>query len=396
MIHATRLIGLLRSTNMSMLSILIASILVIIPTAPAHSVAAASTSTKATKTASRTNVVGTYSVVMQEKVTPKQLRSTRAFIKRRGGTVLATFAAARVINAKMSPTIAGHLLNKRTVKTVEPMSGIVGTGRGGESGGYPYAYAQNCAAVYGPFSWCIDTNRNRVFDTAEQFSQYGFAYRNCTDWVAYRLNSLGVKFTNRLSGGQFGNANNWDNNALRLGWTVSTTPRPHSIAVSEAGAYGHVAFVESVNSNGTVVISEYNRAGTGTYATRTTSFDKYIYVPGLTTAPQAPPAPNPTPKPTPAPTYWPEQQGSRGVNTFANPYNASGIGPKIAANQWVNVSCKVYAPQIASANPDGYWYKIASAPWNNAYYAPANTFWNGDIPGKTPYVHNTDFKVPNC
>lgn len=72
------------------------------------------------------------------------------------------------------------------------------------------------------------------------------------------------------------------------------------------------------------------------------------------------------------------------------------MGAKISAMSWVAVSCKVYAPQIASANPDGYWYRIASAPWSNAYYAVANTFWNGDIPGQRPYTHNTDFAVADC
>lgn len=100
--------------------------------------------------------------------------------------------------------------------------------------------------------------------------------------------------------------------------------------------------------------------------------------------------------PPPAPRTWTQQQGSLGANTFTNPYNASGMGAKIPAMAYVQVSCKVYAPQIVSANPDGYWYRIASAPWNNQYYAVANTFWNGDIPGQKPYTHNTDWAVPNC
>lgn len=115
------------------------------------------------------------------------------------------------------------------------------------------------------------------------------------------------------------------------------------------------------------------------------------------TAPSPPPPSGPAPPvPSVPPATWAEQQGSLGANTFTNPYNASGMGVKIQPYQWVAVSCKVYAPQIVSANPDGYWYRIASAPWNNAYYAVANTFWNGDIPGQKPYVHNTDFAVPNC
>src|SRR3954454_25002257 len=50
----------------------------------------------------------------------------------------------------------------------------------------------------------------------------------------------------------------------------------------------------------------------------------------------------------------PELQSSNGANTFLNPYNASGMGPKIAADTWVDVACKVYAPQSKSANADGY------------------------------------------
>lgn len=108
------------------------------------------------------------------------------------------------------------------------------------------------------------------------------------------------------------------------------------------------------------------------------------------------PSPGPGPGPGPPPAFWVEQQGSLGANTFTNPYNASGMGVKIPPYAYVEVSCKVYAPQIVSANPDGYWYRIRSSPWNNAYYAVANTFWNGDVPGRKPYVHNTDFNVRDC
>lgn len=83
------------------------------------------------------------------------------------------------------------------------------------------------------------------------------------------------------------------------------------------------------------------------------------------------------------------------VNTFTDYHNASGMGPAIGAGAYVEVSCRVYDPTIASVNPDGYWYRIASSPWNNAYYSPANTFMNGD-PYGGPYTHNTDFSVPVC
>ncbi len=112
--------------------------------------------------------------------------------------------------------------------------------------------------------------------------------------------------------------------------------------------------------------------------------------------PTEPKPPTASPKPPAPASTWDEQQGSLGANTFRNPTNASGMGVKIKPYQWVRVSCKIYRPQIQSANPDGYWYRIASAPWNNQYYAVANTFWNGDVPGRKPYVHNTDFAVRDC
>ncbi|HEU4392148.1 MAG TPA: hypothetical protein VFR04_00790 [Solirubrobacterales bacterium] len=113
-------------------------------------------------------------------------------------------------------------------------------------------------------------------------------------------------------------------------------------------------------------------------------------------APAAPGTPGAKPGAAAPPAVYVEQQGSLGANTFTNPYNASGMGPKVPPYGYVEVSCKVYAPQIVSANPDGYWYRIHSAPWNDAYYAVANTFWNGDVPGQKPYVHNTDFNVRDC
>jgi lysophospholipase L1-like esterase len=107
-------------------------------------------------------------------------------------------------------------------------------------------------------------------------------------------------------------------------------------------------------------------------------------------------APSGGPPPSSPPANHLEQETPNyPVNTFANYHNASGMGPQIAAGQWVEVSCRVYDPTIGSVNPDGYWYRIASAPWSNAYYAPANTFMNGD-PYGGPYTHNTDFSVPVC
>lgn len=119
-----------------------------------------------------------------------------------------------------------------------------------------------------------------------------------------------------------------------------------------------------------------------------------INVPAPSNAP-APSSPPSSPSPPAVVNHAEQETPNHPVNTFTNYHNASGMGPAIAAGQWVEVSCRVYDPTIASVNPDGYWYRIASSPWNNAYYSPANTFMNGD-PYGGPYTHNTDFAVPLC
>ena len=117
--------------------------------------------------------------------------------------------------------------------------------------------------------------------------------------------------------------------------------------------------------------------------------------PSSPTTQQPPPPPATTQQSPPAPQTYTEQESSHGVNTFTNYHNASGMGPRIAGGQYVQVTCKVYDPYITSVNPDGYWYRIATAPWNGIYYSPANTFMNGD-PWGGPYSHPTDWSVPNC
>ena len=110
------------------------------------------------------------------------------------------------------------------------------------------------------------------------------------------------------------------------------------------------------------------------------------------------PTPQPSasaPQPPAGAGLYTEQEGHHGASTFADPNNASGPGPSIAAAVYVHVSCKLYDPSIRSVSPDGYWYRIASSPWNDQYYAAANTFMNGD-PWNGPYTHDTDFSVPDC
>jgi len=91
-----------------------------------------------------------------------------------------------------------------------------------------------------------------------------------------------------------------------------------------------------------------------------------------------------------------EEAGEAGARTYRDPFDLSQTGRSVSPFQQVRVECRLHAPTLSSVTPDGYWYLLLSPPWNGNYYAPANSFWNGDIPGQMPYTHNTDFDVPKC
>ncbi len=63
-----------------------------------------------------------------------------------------------------------------------------------------------------------------------------------------------------------GNANKWDDNAHIDGIPANTTPKAGSVAVAHIGAFGHVMYVESVNGDGTINISQYNASWDGRYS----------------------------------------------------------------------------------------------------------------------------------
>lgn len=80
-----------------------------------------------------------------------------------------------------------------------------------------------------------------------------YSYGYCT-WYAYnRRLELGLPAYRSL-----GNANTWDDRARAAGITVSRTPIAGSIFQTDAGYYGHVGIVESVNPDGTINISDMN------------------------------------------------------------------------------------------------------------------------------------------
>ena len=85
-----------------------------------------------------------------------------------------------------------------------------------------------------------------------------FAYGYCTWYVANRRN---VPW--------FGNAIEWWPNAPPYGYAEGQTPVVGAIMVTRESGWGHVAYVESVNGDGTWTVSEMNYAGWNVVSRRT-------------------------------------------------------------------------------------------------------------------------------
>lgn len=73
-------------------------------------------------------------------------------------------------------------------------------------------------------------------------------------------------------GSTWGNANNWASAAAAAGYSVNHIPKAGAIMQTTAGPFGHVAYVESVNANGSITVSEMNYGqGPGVVTSRTIS-----------------------------------------------------------------------------------------------------------------------------
>lgn len=100
----------------------------------------------------------------------------------------------------------------------------------------------------------------------------GYDYGYCTWYVANRI----------AVPSNWGNANTWDNLAPMSGWTVGTTPVPGAIAQTDRGSEGHVAVVEAVSPDGTMIkysdmngLAGWGRVGYSDW-TPTSHFQHYI------------------------------------------------------------------------------------------------------------------------
>ncbi|MFD0705414.1 CHAP domain-containing protein [Alloscardovia venturai] len=171
--------------------------------------------------------------------------------------IAAQQAAARAAAAaRRSTTTSQYAARSTSVSASQPAASSYAARSSGD-----YSVPGNCGAT-ATYCYGHQTGRTSVLGGAYPWSQ-------CT-WYAYnRRTALGLPV-----GSYMGNGKDWANTGRRLGYVVNNTPHVGAAIVfqpGQAGAdwtYGHVAVVERVNSDGSVLISECGAVYRGVAHTR--------------------------------------------------------------------------------------------------------------------------------
>lgn len=108
----------------------------------------------------------------------------------------------------------------------------------------------------------------------------GYGCRQCVSYTAFKVGQRTGNYPR-----YWGNANQWPSSARAAGYTTGSSPRVNSVGVISSGQYGHVVWVESIESDGSLIVSQYNYynaggPGWGNYSKMRVSastYDTYIY-----------------------------------------------------------------------------------------------------------------------
>jgi surface antigen len=99
-----------------------------------------------------------------------------------------------------------------------------------------------------PALWCNAAQDSLV-------DRWGMYNRECVSYVAWKIASTGRYMP---YWGGHGNANEWPGNARADGIPVGYSPKVGAAAVIMSGYYGHIMYVERINDNGTIHVSQFN------------------------------------------------------------------------------------------------------------------------------------------
>lgn len=239
---------------------------------------------------------------------PKSNKDIKTYVVQRGDTVssIAAKFGLQTNSIRWSNGLDGDNVSAGSSLKIPPVDGIVYVVKGGDTvNSIAQAYSigadlitvSNDAEIKGihpgevlllpgakkPYvpsyygSFGAGYSYGSAFGTA--YGSYNlYDYNNCTWWVAKRWAEIG-----RTNMPLLGNASQWYYTAARVGLPHGTTPRTHAAAVTSTYGYGHVVFVEGVNADGSINISEMNVDGRATsrvwYSTVPASTaNHYLYI----------------------------------------------------------------------------------------------------------------------
>ncbi len=128
-----------------------------------------------------------------------------------------------------------------------------------EQEAHPERYSGSMYSGVNTYPWQADCpQRQDDYGTVWQGHYLGGYVCECVSYVGWKAyESYGLVLA-------WGNAYNWDNRGRALGYRVDHNPEADSIGQIDSGPYGHVFWVEEVNADGSINVTEYNNA----YATR--------------------------------------------------------------------------------------------------------------------------------
>ncbi len=152
--------------------------------------------------------------------------------------------AATPAAIKANSNLVAELRRQQAAANAEHFKGVNVVEKGDCGGTYP-ATALNSAGRPWGCSYPIDNDTDN----------WGMYNRECVSYTAWKVHASGRHMP---YWGGVGNANEWDDNARAAGIPVNGNPQPGDVAVAHWGELGHVMYVESVNPNGTINISQYN------------------------------------------------------------------------------------------------------------------------------------------
>ena len=116
--------------------------------------------------------------------------------------------------------------------------------------------------------------RGYAWGNAPVYGSNGYDYGYCTWYVATRISVPA----------NWGNANTWAYYAPAAGWTVSKRPVAGAIGQTTGPGYGHVAVVEAVSDDGTMIkysdmngLAGWGRVGTTADWVPASRYNNYIY-----------------------------------------------------------------------------------------------------------------------